>query len=1302
MKLYELGCRLGYQGPRSLPSPGGGSDKSATGIHTAGIGTTSNTQTPPTSQPADTQTLNVLQLNISSIQNKKMELAKMLSDSRIHVALLQETQLPKRIEFHLTGYTMYHCKCTKCQGIATLIRNDITAEVSHPETDDETDMQEVKVQQSNGTTYTIYNVYCPPRNTLQLNFPNADYKNTIFAGDFNGHSPLWGYSDTDTTGTVLEELLRSSNLISLQNDKTPPTLLHRASGTLSRPDLTLVSADLHPHCSMTVLDDIGSDHRPILLQISSNRKRELTNPIRRSWNYKKANWELYQQKSESRLLEVCTTSSIDECYKDITTALMTSAKEAIPRGNPKKFRPYWDKELEQLTKARKKARRHAEKNPTAENRKHYNYLTAKVKLKSKSAKRKTWREHCGELDLRKDGRKAWNLLTNLSGTKRRKNPAPMKPTEEGKTCRAEVMNKYFASINKKGNKNKLSHTIKQLTKRAEQTPKANLEVFEKEFTLTELKAALQKCKKRKAPGPDHITNEMILNLTDSSLSILLDFFNRTWYEGQLPTEWKKANITPILKKDKPASQPSSYRPISLTSCLGKVVERMVNDRLYWWMENTGTISTSQAGFRKGKRTMDHLIRFAQETSDAFQDKDNVVAVFIDLRQAYDRVWRQGLFYKMQKLGIAGRMYSWIKNFLSCRTIQTSSDNKISSQRTLEEGLPQGSALSCTLFLLFMNDLPDAISCQKALYADDLLIWSKGSDMRALNQAINADLTTISSYCQLWKMEINTDKTVFGLFSLKNKVTASQVNLKINGTNIKHEDYPKYLGVQLDRKLSLKEHLGELTKKATSRLNLLKHLSSLNWGADKETLRQLYIGYIRSVIDYSLPLQSIASHSSLAQLDRVQNQALRFVSGAMKTTPTSACEIHTNIEPLDLRRKSATLETFERFVRLEDINENRKMADKWEPRTRIHKTSFMREATKLLEEFDPPENREQITNISSEPPYWQVPEITIRTRLLDPSCDKTTPEEILRTSALETVDSYAETPIHAYTDGSATNATRNAGYGSIIKYRNNLGEKKQTQLFGPCGTYSSNYDAERVAIVKTLEQITQDFLEGAVTPGDVVVFSDSMSVLQAVEGGGDYRGDKNILSLVKQMGTSYGVRVTLQWVPGHSGVPGNETADQLSKTGASLPQTDTVASLQTCRGIIQAKSRDQWLNRWANAETGRSLFRHMDKPNPKDPSSLLCRADQSLIFRARTGHLHTNKHINRINPMWEPHCRHCDYHEETVEHLLLHCPNLAVLRRRLLHTPTDLQNLLYSGADQMTRTCGFLREALRCQERNARS
>ena len=591
----------------------------------------------------------------------------------------------------------------------------------------------------------------------------------------------------------------------------------------------------------------------------------------------------------------------------------------------------------------------------------------------------------------------------------------------------------------------------------------------------------------------------------------------------------------------------------------------------------------------------------------------------------------------------------------------------------------------------MNDLPDVIMCQKALYADDLLIWRKGKDMRQLNRAINADLTTISAYCQLWKMEINTDKTVFGLFSLNNKVTADQVKLRINGQNLKHEEYPKYLGVELDRKLTLKEHLKELTKRASSRLNLLKHLSSLNWGADKSTLRQLYVGYVRSVIDYSLPLQSIASQSSLSQVDKIQNQALRFISGAMRTTPTNACEIHTNTEPLDLRRQRSTVETFERYLRLEETNDNRKMATHWDPKTRIKKTSFMRETTKLLDKYNPPDNRSSMSTIRADPPYWKPSGTTIGTKLLDPSVNKSTPEPLLKTSALETVDSYCDTPVHAYTDGSATNATTNAGYGALIKYNK---EMKKIKLSGPCGKYSSNYDAERTAIEETLKQIHQDFSEGTITPGDVVIFSDSMSVLQALEGGG-CRDDGNILRLVSKIHSAFEVRVTLQWVPGHAGVPGNEIADQLSKSGASMPQTNTSATFQTCKSILLSKCKKEWLNRWANADTGRLLYRYMEKPNPEDPVNLLPRGEQTLIFRARTGHVVCNKHMNRLNPMWEPHCRHCDHHEETIEHLLLHCPTLTALRTELLPSPTDIHNTLYTDHNQLICTCSFLRGALRC-------
>ena len=160
----------------------------------------------------------------------------------------------------------------------------------------------------------------------------------------------------------------------------------------------------------------------------------------------------------------------------------------------------------------------------------------------------------------------------------------------------------------------------------------------------------------------------------------------------------------------------------MTSCLGKVAERMINSRLYHWLEKNRILNNAQAGFRKGSRTEDQLFRFILSTMDGFQQGKHTSAVFIDLQQAYDRVWRKGLLMKMRNIGIHGKMLQWIHAFLSNRTIQTSIDGATSSKLTLEEGLPQGSALSCTLFLIFINDLPPLLNVSKALFADDLVIW----------------------------------------------------------------------------------------------------------------------------------------------------------------------------------------------------------------------------------------------------------------------------------------------------------------------------------------------------------------------------------------------------------------------------------------------------------------------------------------------------------------------------------------------------------------------------------------------------
>ena len=228
--------------------------------------------------------------------------------------------------------------------------------------------------------------------------------------------------------------------------------------------------------------------------------------------------------------------------------------------------------------------------------------------------------------------------------------------------------------------------LKELKAR-EKGPNANIKLFEEDLTINELNKALKKLKVRKTPGPDGIHNEMLKQLGTKGKKVVLNYINLTWKQGQLPSSWKIATIVPILKKNKSPAELSSYRPISLTSCLGKVVERMINQRLYWWLEASKLLNVHQAGFRSGHRTEDQLFTLTQKVIDGFHEKKSTTAVFVDLKQAYDHVWRKGLLFKMQRVGIHGHLYTWIKNFLCDRIVQTKVSNAYASKQILEEGLP---------------------------------------------------------------------------------------------------------------------------------------------------------------------------------------------------------------------------------------------------------------------------------------------------------------------------------------------------------------------------------------------------------------------------------------------------------------------------------------------------------------------------------------------------------------------------------------------------------------------------------------
>ena len=146
-------------------------------------------------------------------------------------------------------------------------------------------------------------------------------------------------------------------------------------------------------------------------------------------------------------------------------------------------------------------------------------------------------------------------------------------------------------------------------------------------------------------------------------------FNYIWTTGKFPEDWTLATIIPIPKPWKDPGEPNNYRPIALTSCLCKTLERMINKRLTWFLESNNHISRFQSGFRFDRSTTDNLVRLETFIRDAFIKKEHVVAVFFDLEKAYDTTWRYGILKDIHKLGLRGRLPTFIENFLADRTMQ---------------------------------------------------------------------------------------------------------------------------------------------------------------------------------------------------------------------------------------------------------------------------------------------------------------------------------------------------------------------------------------------------------------------------------------------------------------------------------------------------------------------------------------------------------------------------------------------------------------------------------------------------------
>ncbi|GBN65330.1 putative RNA-directed DNA polymerase from transposon X-element [Araneus ventricosus] len=380
---------------------------------------------------------------------------------------------------------------------------------------------------------------------------------------------------------------------------------------------------------------------------------------------------------------------------------------------------------------------------------------------------------------------------------------------------------------------------------------------------------------------------MLRHLNSTSLSNLLFLFNRIWTEQKYPSQSHEATLIPILKPGEDSSNPLNYRPIALISCLCKTLERMVNARLVFELEKQGYISSLQSGFRKGRSTFDNLVLLETQIRNAFVRRNHLVSIFFDIEKAYDRTWRYGILLTLFNFGFRGNLPIFLGNFLSHRTLRVRMRNFYSNHFIQAEGVPQGSVLSVTLFIVHLSQilhhLPSYV--HGSLYVDDLQISCQGSNMNMIERQLQNAVNKLVAWCD------NNGHTILFFaeksrcvhFCRKRNVHLDP-NIQIRNAPIPVVNEIRFWGVIFDRKVSFLPHIFHLRKKCERSLNILKVLSRTSWGADRTSLLRVYQAVIFSSIDYGCMVYGCARPTVLMRLDTIYDSALRICSGAFRTSP----------------------------------------------------------------------------------------------------------------------------------------------------------------------------------------------------------------------------------------------------------------------------------------------------------------------------------------------------------------------------------------------------------------------------------
>ena len=737
-------------------------------------------------------------------------------------------------------------------------------------------------------------------------FGNAEL---VITGDFNVHNRDWlglsSHNAPNQAGKKAQLFASGLNLTQMVKEATfyPGSLGHEGHildlYLTSMPNITTVK----------VKPKIGnSDHELVESKVSLCKcKRSKTVP-RRIWHYKKMNYNGLQKFFQAYPWEKSCLHKSDpnKAAQIFTEVISHGMRKFIPSSLVlPKAKKQFSKQARTASALKQKAFNLYLLNKTNEHRHAYKAASKTCKEIIDREKSKFNAAKAEKLSNCPTGtRQFWQMAKSVKSNFTTSSLPPLKSNGKIIVESVEKANSLAAIFAANSTRN-LS-----LLEKPHTLPSSGFSMKTIVFRNCIIKKYLQELDVKKSTGPDGIPSKILKTFSSELAPIITKIFHLSYKKGIFPKCWKASNIHPIPKKGD-HSDPSNYRPIAIIPVIAKVFERYVNHNIKEFIEASKIVDDKQYGFRSNRSTGDLLAYVTHKWNNAMENHGESFAVALDIAKAFDRVWHENLLAKLESYGIHDETICWLNSYLGNRSFRVVVDGTFSNEFHTNSGVPQGSVLSPTLFLLYINDLLKSTANPIHSFADDSTLHathcysSQNSDVRRVERnsvvsSMNEDLYVIMKWGERNSVNFNASKTQLCEISrLKHKVIEKEITFAL--TPLKKNSSVRLLGLNISSNLLWHDHIMDIAKQAAKKIGFLYRCKSF---FNAHQLCLIYKSFIRPCMEYCCHIWGAAAKSSLDLLDRVQKRAIRLINNT---------EITDRLDSLQHRRDVADLSIFYKYI-----------------------------------------------------------------------------------------------------------------------------------------------------------------------------------------------------------------------------------------------------------------------------------------------------------------------------------------------------------------------------------------------------